>query len=78
MDGVLRDFLNRLRLLLWAGAALGQAIVCTVLFVLTVVAFPLVIVWVGIPLLFATIVTVRPMSHWHTRLGSGVGRTGRT
>ena len=75
MDGVLRDFLNRLRLLLWAGAALGQAIVCTVLFVLTVVAFPLVVVWVGIPLLFATIVTVRPIANLHRRYAGGlVGR----
>ena len=72
---MLKDFVNRIRLLLWAGAALGLAIVCTVVFLLTVLGFPLVVVWVGIPLLFAMIVTLRPIANVHRRYaGALIGR----
>jgi signal transduction histidine kinase len=75
-DGLVREqFLNRLRLLLWAGAALGLAIACTAIFVVTVIAIPLVVVWVGIPLLFAMIVTIRPLADLHRRYaGELLGR----
>lgn len=61
------QFVNRIRLLLWAGAAFGLALTCSVIFVLTVTAFPLVVVWIGIPLLFAMIVTARPIADVHRR-----------
>ncbi|HEU5008292.1 MAG TPA: sensor domain-containing protein [Jatrophihabitantaceae bacterium] len=72
---MVKDFVNRIRLLLWAGAALAMAILCTVLFVLAVVGVPLVAVWVGIPLLFVVIYTLRPIANLHRRYaGALIGR----
>jgi signal transduction histidine kinase len=72
---VLNEFTNRIRMMLWAAAGIGLAAACTVLFVLVVAGFPLVIVWVGIPLLFATIVTLRPIANVHRRhAGRLIGR----
>jgi len=66
------QFVNRIRLLLGAGAALGLAVTCSVIFSLTLAAFPLVVVWIGIPLLFAMIVTVRPIADVHRRYAGGL------
>jgi signal transduction histidine kinase len=69
------QFVNRVRLLLWAGAAFGLALTCLVIIVVTVTAIPLVVVWVGIPLLFAMIVTARPIADVHRRYaGALLGR----
>jgi signal transduction histidine kinase len=43
-----------------------------VLLVLAIAGFGLVIVWVGIPLLFATILTVRPIANLHRRHAGGL------
>ena len=69
---VVGEFVQRIRLLLWAGAALGLAVACTVLFTLTVVSFPLVVVTVGLPMLFAMIITVRPVANIHRRYAGGL------
>ena len=66
------QFVNRVRLLLWAGAAFGLALTCLVIIVVTVTAIPLVVVWVGIPLLFAMIVTARPIADVHRRYAGGL------
>jgi signal transduction histidine kinase len=72
---VVNDFVNRIRLLVWAGTALCLAAFCTVLFVLSVAAFPLVAVWVGIPLIFMTVLTLRPIANLHRRYaGALIGR----
>jgi signal transduction histidine kinase len=72
---VVKDLVNRIRLLLWAGTALALAVFCTALFVLTVVGFPLVVVWAGIPLIFTTILTLRPIANLHRRYaGALIGR----
>ncbi|HZY75437.1 MAG TPA: sensor domain-containing protein [Jatrophihabitantaceae bacterium] len=72
---MVNDFVNRIRMLVWALLALPLAAFCTVLFVLAVAGFPLVVVWVGIPLLFATILTLRPIANIHRRYaGALIGR----
>lgn len=59
---------QRLRMLGWAIAATGLAAACLVLFVLTAVGIPLVIVSVGIPLLYGLTYIVRPMAGLHRRI----------
>lgn len=72
---MVKEFGHRVRLLLWAVAALGLAVVCLVLFVVTVVGFPLVAVWVGLPMIFGGILAVRPIANVHRRYaGALVGR----
>jgi signal transduction histidine kinase len=70
-----QELLNRLRLLLWAGAATGLAVASLVLFVLTLAGFPLVLVWIGLPMVFGGIVAVRPIGNVHRRYaGALLGR----
>ncbi|MGH8960025.1 MAG: sensor histidine kinase [Jatrophihabitantaceae bacterium] len=71
-----RELVNRLRLLLWAGAALGLSVATLVLFILTVVGFPLIVVWVGLPMLFGSVLAIRPIANVHRRYaGALLGRT---
>jgi signal transduction histidine kinase len=70
-----QELLNRLRLLLWAGAATGLAVASLALFVLTLAGFPLVLVWIGLPMVFGGIVAVRPIGNVHRRYaGALLGR----
>lgn len=72
---MVQQFVHRIRLLLWAGAALGLAAACLVLFVLVVVGFPLVLVWAGLPMLFGGILAARPIAQLHRRVCGGlIGR----
>jgi signal transduction histidine kinase len=67
-----KELLHRLRLLLWAFAALGLSIATLVLFILIVVGFPLVVVWVGLPMLFGAILAARPIAKVHRRYAGGL------
>jgi signal transduction histidine kinase len=70
-----KELLHRLRLLLWACAALGLSVATLVLFIVAVVGFPLVVVWVGLPMLFGAILAARPIAKVHRRYaGALLGR----
>jgi signal transduction histidine kinase len=64
---MLSEFGNRVRMVLWSGAAFGLAVVCLVFTVLFVASAALTIVWVGVPLLFALVLAVRPIANLHRR-----------
>lgn len=56
-------------------AATALAAACLVLFVLTVTSAALITVWIGVPMLIATMLAVRPMADLHRRrIGSIDGR----
>jgi signal transduction histidine kinase len=62
-------------LLLWAFAATGLACACLVLFVITLAGFPLVVVWLGLPMVFGGILAVRPIAALHRKYCGGlIGR----
>jgi signal transduction histidine kinase len=69
------QFKHRLRLLGWALAMLPLSVASLVLFVFTVVGAALVTVWVGVPMLLATIALTRPLANLHRRwAGAFTGR----
>jgi signal transduction histidine kinase len=73
---MLKEFLNRGRLLLWSGAALGLALTCLVFILVIVTSAVLTVVWIGIPMLFALVLAVRPIANLHRRYaGALVGRS---
>lgn len=57
----------RVHLLWWAPVVTAFAAVSLVLFVLTVVGSALIIVWVGIPMLFAAMAAARPIAQFYRR-----------
>lgn len=61
------EFVQRLRLLLWSFAATGLAAACLVLLVLALTGFALIVVWIGLPILFAVAFAVRPIANLHRR-----------
>ena len=66
------DWMKRLRLLLWAGALCGLAVAGLVLFLVTVVGAAAMLVWVGLPILFATVLVVRPLAQLARRVAGAV------
>ncbi len=66
------EFVHRLRLLLWDGAALGLAVATLALAILAVVGAALTVVWVGIPMVIAAGYAVRPIAVLHRRVAAGL------
>jgi signal transduction histidine kinase len=72
-DGaVLRAFTHRLRLLTMSVAEIVLCALSLVLFVLTVVSLALITVWVGVPMLLATLALTRPLADLHRRYAGGL------
>ncbi|MEO8889495.1 MAG: sensor histidine kinase [Jatrophihabitantaceae bacterium] len=70
-----RELALRLRLLLWAGAATGLAVATLALVIVVMVGLPLVVVWVGLPMVFAGLMVTRPIADVHRRYaGTLLGR----
>jgi signal transduction histidine kinase len=67
VDVVVAGFAMRLRLWLWAVVATVLAATSLVLFVVMVAGVATVVVWVGLPLLYAAIRAVRPIAALHRR-----------
>lgn len=67
MNPMTKSLWERLKTLGWTVAALGMAALSTALLVLTVVSIPLIVVWVGLPLLFGAVLAVRPIANVHRR-----------
>ncbi|MFN2561874.1 MAG: sensor histidine kinase [Jatrophihabitans sp.] len=68
-------FAPRLKLLAWSITATALAAVCLLLFVLTVTSTALITVWIGVPMLLATMSAVRPLADLHRRrIGSVDGQ----
>jgi signal transduction histidine kinase len=67
-----KELANRLRLLLWAGAAVGLSAATLFLFIVVVVGLPLIVVWVGLPMVFAGMMATRPIANVHRRYAGGL------
>jgi signal transduction histidine kinase len=67
MDRMMRGLLWRLRLVAWAIALVALSSVSLVLLILTIVATALISVWVGIPMLLATVAITRPVAAVYRR-----------
>jgi signal transduction histidine kinase len=67
MDPMTQGFGPRARLLWWSVVATGLASACLTLFVLTVVGTATIVVWAGLPILFGTVLFVRPLADLHRR-----------
>jgi signal transduction histidine kinase len=74
MDRVIRGLLWRLRMVAWALTLVALSAVSLVLLILTVVGTALIVVWVGIPLLLATVAITRPIAQIYRRfVGDALG-----
>jgi signal transduction histidine kinase len=72
-DGtVRREFEIRVRMLLWSVLETALAAACLVLFILTVTGTALIVVWAGLPILFGTVLVVRPIADLHRRFAGAL------
>lgn len=64
-----RQFVVRIRLLVWAVFQIGLSAACLVLTILTVVGAATTVVWVGLPIIFAAVLATRPIAGVYRNIG---------